>query len=997
MADLTALLSELDEALLRLRGTELADRVPLQVHAAAVGGEPVSYDQAERLAYAPFTVGDRWGGPWDTWWFRLTGEVPHAWAGRQVVVRARLSDGMTGFGGEGLLWRDGTPVAGVAPRHGEYVWTERAVAGEQVALLLEAAANPQANLGAVVPDGVRSEPLLYTLDAAELATVDADVRRAQLDLTILSELARAQPDDREVAAAVEAACRSLRDGDLRSATDVAANLLGRPAAANAHRLVLVGNAHIDTAWLWPYRETRRKIARTLATALTHMERWPEYRFALSQPQQVAWLAEDHPQLYDRLREAVVAGRVQPVGAMWVEPDCNVPGGESLVRQLVEGKRFWQEHFGVDARECWLPDAFGYPAALPQLLAGAGVNWFVSQKLSWNDTNRFPHQTFRWRGVDGTEVLAHFPPADTYNGRVLVDELLLAERNAAGRTGVSMYLYGYGDGGGGPTPRMLERARRLADVRGLPRLEHGTARDFLDAAAADADRLPVWSQELYFEKHRGTYTTHAWLKRSTRRLEHDLLAAERWALLHHGTGETYPRAELRTAWRSLLTSQFHDVLPGTSIGWVYRDAAQQHLEVAAVADQVAGAALDALAADIDPAGAAEPVVAFNAGPFDRQEVADGEAGPLWVDVPAYGYAVADAAAAAAVPPVRVEGRTLDNGLVRVTLDAAGHIVSLVHTATGRDAIAPGARANVLQLLDDRPAQWDAWDIDAWTMDTAVDVDDVESLEVVEQHPLRASIRVVRRFGASRAEQTVTLRAGSPRVDLHTRVGWHEDQKLLKVAYPVDVRSRTARCEIQYGHVERATHRDTPFEQARFEVCAHRWVELSEAGFGVALLNDGRYGFDVRDNVVRMSLLRSPLWPDPAADRGVSEVRHALLPHAGDPWAGRVVEEAYALNVPLRLRRPAGGGSLPARASYVRSDTPGLVVEAVKAADEGDGVVVRVYEAFGGRRRGCLQVALPVATVRDADLLERPVGDPQPVEDGTVPLDLRPFEVRTLLLR
>jgi alpha-mannosidase len=960
---------------------EIEDRRPLQLQAAPVGGEPIGYDAALGLPFRDFSVGEQWGAAWDTWWFRLGGEIPPAWAGRPVVVRLVIGDGATGFAGEGMLWRDGRPVTGVAPRHSEYVWTDAAAAGERVTLLLEAAANPVA-MGAVVPDGVQSGPLLYTVSVAELAVVRDDVRALTRDLRLLRDLARLQPERDDVRDALRAAVGAAP----AEAAQAMQSVLGKPAAAGAHRVIAVGNAHIDTAWLWPFRETRRKTARTLATAFAWMARYPDYHFALSQPQQVAWLQESYPDLFARLREQVAAGQVQPVGAMWVEPDCNVPSGESLVRQLVEGKRYWQQQLGVDVQECWLPDAFGYTASLPQLLRLAGVRWFVSQKLSWNDTNRFAHHTFWWQGIDGSRVLAHFPPGDTYSGVLNVGEILTAQRNetSAGTAKQSLFLYGLGDGGGGPTQGMLERARRLASVEGLPRVEQGTARAFLEAAERDAADAPVWGQELYFEKHRGTYTTHARVKRGNRQLEQALLAAERWCLAaSRAGGPAYPADDLRALWRSLLLHQFHDVLPGTSIAWVYRDTFADYERIRAETDRLTDAAQQHLAAAADG-----ETIAFNAAPFPRREVVEGR----WVDVPPNGYASVadDARPPGDVAPVTVDDRLLDNGLLRVRLDEAGHLVSVLHRATGREALA--GPANVLQLLDDRPAQWDAWDIDAWTMDTAEPVDAVESMEVVEATPLRAAIRVVRRFGASCVEQTISVSAGSPRVDLHTRVDWHEEHRLLKVAYPVDVHSRSARCEMQFGYVERPTHRDTSYDAARFEVCAHRWIDLSEDGFGVALLNDGRYGHDVRGNVIRMSLLRAPLWPDPAADRGVSEVRHALLPHAGD--LRPVVAQAYALNAPIVLR-PAGGDRA-VRVGLVEIDEPGIVVEAVKRADESDGVVVRVYESLGGRRRGALRTVWPVSEVTEVDLLERPIGEAIPVTGDRVDVELRPFEIRTLLL-
>jgi alpha-mannosidase len=775
----------------------------------------------------------------------------------------------------------------------------------------------------------------------------------------------------------------------------------------------VGHAHIDTAWLWPLRETVRKCARTFATAVTLMEDYPEYHFVCSAAQHLAWMEEHYPALFNRIAERVATGQFGPVGGMWVESDCNTPAGESLVRQIIHGKRFFSSRFGVDCKELWLPDAFGYTAALPQIMAAAGVDWFVSQKLSWNDTNRFPHHTFWWEGIDGTRVRAHFPTADTYCGDVSPRQVLKSARAER-----SLYPFGYGDGGGGPTREMLEAARRLADTAGAPRVATEPAGAFFAAVEADETPLPTWRGDLYLEYHRGTFTSQAAIKAGNRRAEAALAAAELWSAVRPDES-AWPAEELDSAWKTLLTNQFHDILPGSSIRWVAEQAVAELADVRRRAETIADAALDALAAAVDTTGLAEPVVVFNPTPFPRREVVEHDGRALLANVPALGYAAVEAAPRSGArhpriteisPPERGAGPGwLANEHLLVRFDGAGRVVSVFDKDHGREVLAAGRAGNEFHLHEDRPRDWDAWDVDREYLDDFRVLDEPAECEVAGDGRLRFR----RRFGASGAstiDQTVVLAPGSRRIDFVTDVDWHEDHKFLKVAFPVAVAAPEATFEIQFGHLRRPTTEDTDFDRARFEVCAQRWADLSAPGpgargvpedtsYGVALLNDSKYGYDVRGDVLRLSLLRAPTAPDPLCDRGRHRFTYALLPHAGDLTA--VVAAGYALNAPLVLRPVAGDrpGPLPARRSFVSVDDPGFVVETVKRADDGEGFVLRGYEALGAARTVRLETALPFARATRTDLLER--DDPAgvlPVDAGSgVTLALRAFELVTLRLR
>ena len=1006
---------------------------PLAVTAYHLPGEPVPPAEAVAGPFEPFAVGDTWGPRWGTTWFRLRGHVPREWAGEQVVLRLEaLRVGTTVPGGEFLIFRtiDGRPVPllGLSFQHAAAALFASAAGGGPVDLHVEAAANPTTPEDRMVgfdwpelradPGGERG----FVLTRCELAVRRPTVRDLARDFRLAIGLAvsadAGSDESRRAHDTLAEVCDVLDPADVVGTAPSALEVLdglfaGRRAASlNGHgvpaRVTAVGHAHIDTAWLWPLRETIRKCARTFATAVTLMEDHPEYRFVCSAAQHLAWIEERYPELFARIAERVRTGQFVPVGGMWVEADCNMASGEALVRQLVLGKRYFADRFGIDCREVWLPDAFGYTAALPQIMAAAGVDWFVSQKLSWNETNPFPHHTFWWEGLDGTRVRAHFPPADTYNGVMSVRQLLRSARAAR-----SIYPFGHGDGGGGPTREMLEAAPRVSDLDGAPTVALEPPAAFFAAVEADPAPLPVWVGDLYLEKHRGTFTSQAGIKRGNRKGEAALQAAELWTAAAStaadgaGPGPAVA-AELDEAWRLLLVNQFHDILPGSSIRWVTEEAEAQLAEVVRRAGAVAGHALDRIASSIDTAGVSVPAVVFNSTPFRRSEVIDVAGRLRPVDVPPLGWTTIDRAGDdvggfAIGDSVTVGEGWIANRHLRIEWDSDGRLTRLFDLDHDRDVLAPGAVGNLFQLHEDRPRDYDAWDVDRDYLDSATDLvgnalGGPVAIELVERGGLRAVVRFRRSFGASVIEQSVVLTAGSRRVDFVTEVDWHEDHKFLKVAFPVAVHAPAARFEIQFGHLARPTHANTPFEQARFEVCAQRWADLSEAGYGVALLNDCKYGYDVRGNTLRLSLLRAPTAPDPLCDRGHHRFTYALLPHAGDLSA--VIAAGYALGAPLEVRTTAPGtntegGARPAEHSLVTVSDPGFAVETVKVADDGRGVIVRGYETLGGRRRVRLLPGLPCTAAVRSDLLERD-GETVEIDGDGIVLTVRPFELVTLRL-
>ncbi|MFI5772753.1 alpha-mannosidase [Streptomyces sp. NPDC051658] len=994
--DRTLTEERLDRALReRIRPAVHPRTAPLEFEVWHAPGEPVPFSEAMAAPFKPGAIGDDWGPAWGTSWFKVTGRVPADWAGETVeaVIDLGFAKDRPGFSAEALAHRpDGRVVKALNPRNTWLRVGEPVAGGEEVTYLLEAAANPEI-LDGVSALGDRetagSEPL-YRVERMDLAVFDRQVWELVQDLEVLDQLMRQLPLGSarrwEILRAVER-CLDALDLDAVGASAPAArerlrDVLSSPAHASAHRLSAVGHAHIDSAWLWPLRETVRKVARTTSNVLALMDDRPEFVFAMSQAQQLDWLREHQPALYARVKEKVAAGQFVPVGGMWVESDTNMPGSEALARQFVYGKRFFLEEFGVETEEVWLPDSFGYSAALPQLVKLSGSRWFLTQKISWNTTNPFPHHSFLWEGLDGTRVFTHFPPVDTYVAELSGEELAHAEENFRdkGHATRSLVPFGWGDGGGGPTREMLARAERLADLEGSPRVAIERPADFFAAAEAEYDRPPVWLGELYLELHRGTYTSQARTKQGNRRSEHLLREAELWAATAAvRTGFPYPHEELDRIWKSVLLHQFHDILPGSSIAWVHHEAEATYARIAGELEAVIGAAQRALAGAPEEGG----TVVFNAAPHGRAGIAAGGAALAPQDPE---------------PAVEVEeldsGFRLDNGLLRVAVDERGLVVSVVDLVTGRETVAPGCAANLLQVHPDLPNRWDAWDVDAFYRNT---VTDLTEADVVRRSG--DGVEVVRTFGSSRVTQLLTLRPGARRLDIDTEVDWHEQEKFLKAAFPIDVRADHSTAETQFGHVQRPTHTNTSWEAAKFEICAHRFLHVGEPGWGAALINDSTYGHDVTRTVredgsttttVRLSLLRAPRYPDPATDQGVHRLRYALLPGA---TIGDAVREGWCFSLPER-RVPGSGEVAP----LVSVDDDAVVVTAVKLADDGSGdVVVRLHEAHGGRASARLTAGFALAGASVTDLLERPLADETAEVDGdAVRLALRPFQIVTLRL-
>lgn len=1016
---------------------ELWERVMPLVHTEQVALTVEAGSDPDDLS--PFSVGDEWGEPWGTTWFRLTGEVPGDWPARRRTTRveAVIDLGFTldppGFQAEGLVVqrrRDGScrPLQGIHPRRTNFVITDPSA---PVELLVEAASNPTFPqfVPSVqgLPETASADPI-YRLRTAEIVLVDVETEALVHDLDVLDAIMRSLPIDdarrAKVRHAIVAALDAMPDIDAARRT-LAAHLAPVDGAERRHRIIATGHAHIDTAWLWPIRETVRKCTRTFSSAVALMDDDPTYRFTCSQAQQYAWIEERHPDLFERITEKVAAGQWLPVGGMWVEADMNLPSGESLARQIVYGQRYFTEKFGAPSREVWIPDVFGYPAGLPQLFTAGGMDRFVTQKLSWNKQNRFPHHTFRWEGLDGSQVLTHFPPVDTYNAEITPGEIAHSVRSFKEHvwSDVSLMPFGHGDGGGGPTREMLERAHRLAAIDPAVSLEIGSPDDFFDAVEHEAlhgAAVPVWRGELYFETHRGTLTSQINTKLGNRRCERELFRAELWEATA-GTrlsGEVLERAGSRPIadiWPDVLTQQFHDILPGSSIAWVHREAelvllgAYVELRNHGVVSR--SAILPAGTSIVNGSGVAhEGVVVIPAGHVDAaasdlvQRVGDDRCA-VAVDVPAFGVATLELRDVA--DRVVVTDCSMTNGHLVVRWNQHGDVTSIIDIASQRELVPTGERAAVLELGRDQPVEYDAWDLESWTREQSRAIPG-GVVTIDADGPLLGRVRVRREFGPSTVVATYELRAESRQLDIDLEIEWHHDEHLLSMAFPFDVRADTAACDVQFGVVHRPTHPSSPWDAAKFEVCAHRYVSLAEPSFGVAVLNDGRFGHAVFAGAIRVSLARAAKYPDPDADQGHHRVRLAVRPHDGDLADVRAAAEL--LNRPLDVSVIAGEAGTgagkvpePILAIVGANGEPalGVEVDAIKLADDGPhtaagDLIVRLHEAVGDRTRVTLRTPRRIGAAWSCDLMETPQRGHE-VGDGVLSLTLRPFEIVTLRLR
>lgn len=1029
----------------------------------------------EELAYEPITLPYAYGEEWTSYWFRTEVSTAKVREDRELFLHLRTH-------ADSLVFLNGRPFAALNPFHEKVRIPDWARAERILRFDIEAYAGHRypgehpllpdrviLTLGHQVPD----YPIL--LDVGRLVTKNPVVYHLYYDVLTLYGVAQELPEDSlrrnrvlkglyEALMGIHFTSRGEKlETECARASAALAPLLQARNSVTTPTIDLIGHAHIDHAWLWPIRETQRKVARTFANMATLAEEFDEFVFLQSQPAQLAIIEREYPEIFERVRAAFERRQWEPNGGMWVEADCNLSGGESLIRQFLVGKAATQEMLGYEGDTLWLPDVFGYAACLPQILAGCEIDYFVTSKINWNDTTRFPYDTFTWYGIDGTGVATHFITSrvNGYNGRVDPHSLNDAWKHVQHKEIQDRLIkpIGEGDGGGGTMRADLEQARRLQDLEGAPRTRWSRISDSLEKIFARREELPEWRGELYLELHRGTYTTQARTKRHNRKLELALRDAEFLAAVAcciptaspaatdgaHAQGApraSYPAARLLQAWKLLLTNQFHDIIPGSSIGAVYRDSETSYSAVGAAANEIVSEALSSMgsgkplshgslladyASDPLTNGLPERLIVWNTLSWKRRDIvrfklpetagrrpvellAGGERLPTqattsldgegmmhaMVTVPSMGWTeLSLRKAEAPIEPdglISMQGRSLETPYYSIEFDESMRIVSMVERGTGRELVAKGAAFNALELFEDVPVRWDAWDIDADYDRKRLDEVVLESSEVVSHGALFLQLRNRYRVGnRSSLVQDLFFYAHLRRVDFETQVDWREDHRMLKASFETGVHTQAVRCEVQYGNVLRPNHANRPADRAQFEFCAHKWIAVGDSTAGVALLNDCKYGHDSSGGTMRLTLLRSPKAPDPDADMGTHRFTYSILPYQGSFSVTEVVRPAYELNSPALV---AGAGEhFPGSGSLFSLDNPNIILEAVKQSEDERGIIVRVYEASGGEGAAGLSTGFEVGEVFETNMLERSERSLEHERDR-VPLQFRAFEIKTL---
>ncbi len=972
--------------------------------------------------------GDFKGIPGEHYWFRGRVTVPEDFDGKRVYMRIRtqIEEWDDGKNPQFLIFINGQVVQGADMNHREVLLSDHARGGETMTVDIQAYT------------GTLHREFCFL---AELYVLDRAIDRLYWDLLVpLQAFPRMAADSQDRMAIQKALNDTINLLDMRQpySEDFYASLAAAQAHIDrelyekmgGHRDVVatcIGHTHIDVAWWWTVAQTREKVVRSFATVLKLMEEYPSYKFMSSQPVLYYFLKQRYPELFERIKERVAEGRWEVEGATWLEMDTNLTSGESLVRQFMYGKRFFREEFGYDCKILWLPDVFGYSGALPQIMKKSGVDYFMTTKLAWNQINKIPNDTFIWRGIDGTEVLAHLittlgigqDPKEsfftTYNGMLHPDAIMGGWERYQNKdiNNDILISYGYGDGGGGPTRAMLETSQRMEKgVRGIPMVRQETARTYFDQLAERVrgdKRLDTWEGEFYFEYHRGTLTSMARNKRGNRKSELAMMDLELLGVL---SGD-YPAQEDTRLWRDIiLLNQFHDILPGSSIAEVYEVTKGEYEQLLAETGTLIRERLEKLA------GEGPGVTVFNTLGFVRDDVVrlgevkaaalrdgDGIVRPVQQTaegavaylggLPSKGYVTLEEAEMEPVenPFLRPDAYHLQTPFYRVTLDEYGNFTSLYDIQADREIIRAGGKANQLRLYEDKPIYFDNWDIDRYYTEKSWPVDDLLSMAWTEEGPVRATLELAYRCSRSTIRQKVRFYADSRRIDFETWADWHEHQHLLKAEFALDIHTDEAAFDVQFGNVTRKIHTNTSWEKARFESCGQKWMDLSESRYGVSLLNDCKYGHSVLDGVAAVTLIKCGVEPNPNADVEEHVFTYALYPHLGAWREGGTVREAYKLNLPA-YTVPAGTPGR--RASYVSAAPENIVLETVKQAEDGDGVILRLYESENARTRAVLTLPEGVGRAYDTDLLEN-IQRELPVRDGKLELTVMPYEIKTILLR
>lgn len=985
-----------------------------------------------------YTIPAPWGGYDKTVWFRKRLIIPEEFAGKRIGLLLDVPDA--------LLYVNGKPFQGIDKNHQEVLLTEKARTNQSFLLALEAYS------------GRKKEQ--STFGAAQLVVINPVARALYHGLTALHDLEKILGPSSSEAKDIKELLRQTLiflkyfkpDGEeYPNAIGRAYSFLTRTLEAEYKTTLpglihLVSQSHIDVVWLWKLQETRKKCARTFSSALRLMEEYPEFNFSQSQAYLYQVTKEYYPDIFKEIKQRITEGRWQAIGSMWVEPDCNIPNGESLVRQVLYGKRFFKSEFGIDSDILWLPDTFGYSWALPQIMKKSGIKYFFTTKLTWNDTNPFNHNTFWWRGIDGSKVLAHIP-AVGLEGSVTPKDIKKSwdsyrEKEQSPNT---IQTFGYGDGGGGPTHEQVESERVIKTIVGLPTSMLSTTGQFFKTIEEQAKEFETWDDELYLEKHRGTFTTHGWVKRANRQAEGILYSTELLAVLgmllgNKGSSRKYPQQQIEEAWKKLLLNQFHDIVPGTSIAEAYQDVQSDYAKLRSVCETVQSHALGGLVAK-QPSQKTQKdfhYSIFNPLGWERNEyvtlelasqeksfvVTDGRGKPVEYQVlgrrkgtttllcyleviPPLSFAQLNVSPSAAKPsdptPWKITNRQAETPRFRVRFDSRGQLSSLYDKSLRRELVAKGARLNTFQAYKDTPKQWEAWDIEADYSNKSIDLFTFERLRIIEEGPLRATVRLeMKSESGSRLSQDIHFYHRTSRVDFETSVNWRERQTLLKVAFPLNVKTHNATYEIQFGALQRTTKPVDSHQKAKFEVPAQQWADLSEQKFGISLLNDCKYGYDASDTTLRLTLLRSPHYPhalepwrlndDRVTDQGEHKFTYSLFPHSGDWRRGETVQRARELNQPLIILQ----GTAAPVPSLVSISSPGIIIDSIKKAEDSDDIILRLHEAYGQSLKTTLTFGVRAEASSECDLLEQEITAIK-IAKGKLALKFTPFEIKTVKVK
>lgn len=1022
---------------------------------------PASYDGWDILK-----TGDAWRGRDCFLWMHKEMEIPAEWSGRKVV--GIFDFGNTGSGNnsgfESMIYVNGSMYQGVDGNHKE-VFFEDTLCGTTVDITFRLWSGLE---GGGVPTVQE-----HRIARADLAWLDEKVDdfyyMASMVRETLEELDDSQPLQYDLRNALDQACRCI-DWSVPGSEEFYESVYQADDILNASvdkmdknsliNVYCVGHTHIDVAWLWRLKHTREKCSRSFSTVFRLMELYPEYIFLQTQPQLYEYMKEEFPDIYENIKKRVKEGRWEIDGAMWVEADCNLTSGESLTRQILIGSRFIKEEFDKEVEYLWLPDVFGYSWALPQILKKAGIRTFMTTKISWNQYNRMPHDTFWWKGIDGSEILTHFITTPepwrerdswfyTYNGG-LVPRTVKGVWDAYSEKQMNRDLlisFGFGDGGGGVNRDMLEQRRRIDKIPGLPNLKMSAAGEFFrklhDTVEHTDQRVPVWDGELYLEYHRGTYTSHAHNKRMNRKMEL-LYRKTEWLTVMHalkkGNINYAKQEELTKGWKHILTDQFHDIIPGSSICEVYEDSRKDYIYIEEIARKVEQEAYENVLEQKE-----NVYTVFNASGWTMDQTvsipgnahgiyqdADGRElvsqwgnGVTYVevkDVPAMGtktivfkenqsekgqkevrgkeiqkselqkeeQKTGKAEMTGSSAAFSVNGRELETPYYQISLNSYGQIEKLFDKTYDRSVIPEGRRGNVLQIFEDKPLDYDAWDIDIFYQEKMREITDLTVFEIRENGPLCLTVHMEWKYGNSQIRQDMILYSNNRRIDFRTEVEYHEQHQLLKAAFPVDIRSTYATYDVQYGNVRRPNHWNTSWDLAKFETVAHRWADLSERNYGVSILNDCKYGHDIKDNVLRISLLKAATHPDYLQDQGTHQFTYALLPHEGDFVNGEVVKEAYALNDPMQV---VPGESTLGYESFLNFDNDQVELDAIKKSEDGKYIVIRFHEYAGSRQKVTLKPGFSYQAWAECDLRERPAGA---FTQEEICMELHAYEIKTILI-